>query len=76
MEQISASATGSTTLALPLSGIGSRHPSSGEAKYLSPLVKKHGTDLEAMARDLKLNPEQRTVGQLKRALRKAGLLAH
>ena len=76
MEQISASATGSTTLALPLSGIGSRHASSGEVKYLSPLIKKHGTDLEAMARDLKLNPEQRTVGQLKRALRKAGLLAH
>ncbi|KAJ3503419.1 hypothetical protein NLJ89_g8444 [Agrocybe chaxingu] len=74
LESISATPTGSTTLSLPLSGVGSRHVSSGEVKYLEPLVKKHGSNIEAMTRDVKLNPEQRTVGQLRRALRKAGLL--
>ncbi|KIM49275.1 hypothetical protein M413DRAFT_438454 [Hebeloma cylindrosporum] len=73
LECISASATGSTTLSVPLSGIGSRHVSSGEVKYLRPLVKTYGNNIEGMAGDLKLNPEQRTVGQLRRALRKAGL---
>ena len=64
------SATGSTTLSVPISGIGSRHVSSGEIKYLEPLVKKYGGDVQAMSRDRKLNPEQRTVGQLRRALGK------
>ncbi|CAA7267916.1 unnamed protein product [Cyclocybe aegerita] len=73
LESISATPTGSTTLSLPLSGVGSRHISSGEVKYLEPLVKKHGSNVEAMGRDVKLNPEQRTVGQLRRGLRKAGL---
>jgi len=48
--------------------------SSGEIKYLGPLVKKHGDDVHAMWRDRKLNPEQRTVGQLRRALRKSKML--
>ncbi len=74
LEDISASITGSTTLSIRLSGIGSRHISNGEVKYLDPLVKKHGGNLKSMAADLKLNPEQRTVGQLRRALRKAGLV--
>ncbi|KAF8797881.1 hypothetical protein BYT27DRAFT_7203569 [Phlegmacium glaucopus] len=71
LEQISASATGSTTLSVPISGIGSRYMSSGEIKYLGPLVKKHGDDVHAMSQDRKLNPEQRTVGQLRRTLRKS-----
>jgi len=73
LQQISALASRSPTLSVPLSGIGSRHVSSGEIKYLKPLVKTYGNDIEGMAGDLKLNPEQRTVGQLRRALRKAGL---
>jgi nucleolar protein 16 len=47
--------------------------SSGEIKYLKPLLKTYGNNIEGMAGDLKLNPEQRTVGQLRRALKKAGL---
>lgn len=71
---MAASATGTTTLSLPLSGAGSRHVSAGEIKYLDRLVKKYGNNIEGMAGDLKLNPEQRTVGQLRRALKKAKLL--
>ncbi|KAF8905978.1 ribosome biogenesis protein Nop16 [Gymnopilus junonius] len=74
LEQASASTTGSTTLAIPLSGIGSRHTSLGEMKYLQPLARKYGDNVHLMARDLKLNPEQRTVGQLRRALLKSGLV--
>ncbi|KAF9567602.1 hypothetical protein CPC08DRAFT_703133 [Agrocybe pediades] len=74
LERISAPITGTTTLSIAVSGIGSRHASSGEVKYLTPLVKKHGSNVEAMAGDIKLNPEQRTVGQLRRALKKAGFL--
>ncbi|KAF8163153.1 ribosome biogenesis protein Nop16 [Crassisporium funariophilum] len=73
LTQISASATGLTTLSLPNSGVGSRHVSTGEIKYLEPLVKKYGSNIESMSRDRKLNPEQRTVGQLRRALKKSGL---
>jgi len=74
LEQVSASAMGSTTLSIPISGIGSRHASSGEIKYLRPLLQKYGDNVDLMSDDIKLNPEQRTVGQLKRALRKAGLV--
>ncbi|PPQ78544.1 hypothetical protein CVT25_011816 [Psilocybe cyanescens] len=70
LEQISGRATGTTTLSIPISGAGPRHASSGELKYLHPLIAKYGDNVESMANDLKLNPEQRTVGQLKRALRK------
>jgi nucleolar protein 16 len=71
---MAASATGTTTLSLPLSGAGARHVSAGEVKYLDRLAKKYGNNVEGMAGDLKLNPEQRTVGQLRRALKKAKLL--
>ncbi|KAF9532328.1 ribosome biogenesis protein Nop16 [Crepidotus variabilis] len=74
LEDISSVATGTTTLALPVSGVGARHVSIGELKYLQPLLKKHGGNLNAMAGDLRLNPEQKTAGQLRRALRSAGLL--
>ncbi len=49
-----------------------RHTSSGEQTTLERLVRKHGEDVEAMARDRKLNVDQRTAGELKRAIRKAG----
>ena len=49
-----------------------RATSGGEARYLAALVAAHGDDVEAMARDRKLNPDQRTAGQLRRALRNAG----
>ncbi|KAF7295332.1 Zn(2)-C6 fungal-type domain-containing protein [Mycena indigotica] len=53
-------------------GAGPRHPSRLEVAYLQRLVDKHGSDILLMARDRKLNPEQRTVGELKRALRRCG----
>ncbi|KAG5653271.1 hypothetical protein H0H81_001431 [Sphagnurus paluster] len=62
-----------TTLCASLTNAGPRHASSGEMNYLSRLVEKHGTNVEGMARDRRLNPEQRTAGALRRALVKAGL---
>jgi len=50
-----------------------RHTSSGEKTYLDRLVDEYGVDVEKMARDRRLNPEQKTVGELRRALKKAGL---
>ena len=64
LERISASPSG----AVP------RHVSDGQMKFLEALVKKHGGNVKAMAADLKLNPEQRTIGQIRRALKGAGLL--
>jgi nucleolar protein 16 len=49
-----------------------RFTSTGEKGYLDRLVTKYGSDVEAMARDRRLNPEQKTVGELNRAIRKAG----
>ncbi|KAI0361972.1 hypothetical protein OH77DRAFT_1526662 [Trametes cingulata] len=49
-----------------------RYTSKGELATLRRLVAKYGEDVEAMARDRKLNPDQRTAGELKRAIRKAG----
>lgn len=49
-----------------------RYVSEGEAGYLKRLVGRYGEDLEAMARDRKLNPDQRTVGELRRLMKKAG----
>ncbi|KII88690.1 hypothetical protein PLICRDRAFT_41901 [Plicaturopsis crispa FD-325 SS-3] len=49
-----------------------RFTSGGEVSYLSRLVSKHGDDVEAMARNRRLNPEQKTAGELRRAIRKAG----
>jgi len=64
---------GSTTLSIPMSSAGPRHSSAGEVTYLKRLVGKYGDDLEKMSKDRKLNPEQHTVGGLRRALRRAGL---
>ncbi|KAI0374771.1 hypothetical protein BV20DRAFT_935035 [Pilatotrama ljubarskyi] len=49
-----------------------RFTSKGELATLRRLVGKYGEDVDAMARDRKLNPDQRTAGELKRAIRKAG----
>jgi hypothetical protein len=50
----------------------SRFSSKGEVTFLQKLISKHGSDVEAMARDRRLNPEQRTEGELRRAIRRAG----
>ncbi|KAJ4306480.1 Nucleolar protein 16 [Collariella sp. IMI 366227] len=52
-----------------------RHQSGREMEWLERLVGKHGDDTAAMARDAKLNPMQQTAGDIKRRLKKAGLLA-
>lgn len=49
-----------------------RFSSKGERGILRQLVDKYGQDVGAMARDRKLNVDQRTAGELKRAIRKAG----
>lgn len=49
-----------------------RYASSAEQEYLRSLVKKHGTDIQAMARDFKINQDQRTAGQLKKAFARCG----
>jgi nucleolar protein 16 len=50
----------------------SRFSSKGEVTFLQKLISRHGSDVEAMARDRRLNPEQRTEGELRRAIRRAG----
>ncbi|KAF8894460.1 ribosome biogenesis protein Nop16 [Infundibulicybe gibba] len=62
-----------TTLSAAISGAGPRHASGGEVEYLERLIKKYGQDVEKMARDPKLNPEQRTAGELRRSLKRTGL---
>ncbi|PPQ64020.1 hypothetical protein CVT24_009394 [Panaeolus cyanescens] len=76
LSAIAAPMTGTNTLSVPISGVGARHVSAGELKYLRQLVQKHGSNVAAMARDRRLNPEQRTVGQLRRTLKKAGFEIH
>ncbi|KAI0079975.1 hypothetical protein K474DRAFT_1658515 [Panus rudis PR-1116 ss-1] len=49
-----------------------RFTSSGERNILRKLVAKYDEDVDAMARDRKLNPDQRTAGELRRAIAKAG----
>lgn len=49
-----------------------RFASTGELAVLRRLVDKYGQDVEAMARDCKLNSDQRTTGELSRAIKKAG----
>ncbi|KZV75771.1 hypothetical protein PENSPDRAFT_599409 [Peniophora sp. CONT] len=49
-----------------------RGTSKGERGYLERLVEKYGRDVDAMARDRKLNTNQHTAGELSRAIRKAG----
>ncbi|KAI8812329.1 putative nucleolar protein [Cladochytrium replicatum] len=45
-----------------------RHASEHEVQFLKDLVRNHGDDYEAMARDKKLNPFLLSAGQLKRKL--------
>jgi len=49
-----------------------RIPPKGEMKFLQRLVSKHGRDVAAMMRDRRLNPDQRTEGEIRRAIKKAG----
>lgn len=49
-----------------------RHTSTSERTWLQQLVDKHGDDTEAMARDKALNVWQKTEGEIKRAIKKAG----
>ncbi|KAK0502815.1 ribosome biogenesis protein Nop16 [Armillaria luteobubalina] len=75
LERLSAVPTNKTqtTMSIALTGSGPRHTAKGELEYLLKLVEKHGKDAEKMARDRKLNPDQRTTGELRRALKRAGL---
>ncbi|KAL2136913.1 hypothetical protein VTI74DRAFT_74 [Chaetomium olivicolor] len=52
-----------------------RHQSERELEWLQRLVARHGDDTAAMARDMKLNPMQQTAADIRRRLKKAGLLA-
>jgi len=49
-----------------------RHASKGEFATLKALVATYGEDIEAMARDRRRNVMQRTPGQIKAAIHKAG----
>lgn len=49
-----------------------RYSSGGENKLLRNLVAKYGEDVDGMARDRKLNSNQQTAGELRRAIKKAG----
>jgi nucleolar protein 16 len=49
-----------------------RFTSKGEMILLQKLISKHGRDVTAMIRDRRLNPDQRTEGEIRRAIKKAG----
>ncbi len=49
-----------------------RHSSTSEHTWLLQLLSSHGRDFTSMARDKKLNVWQKTEGDLKRMVRKAG----
>lgn len=49
-----------------------RHSSMSERTWLQQLVDKYGDDIEKMARDRKLNVWQKTEGEIKRMIKKAG----
>jgi len=49
-----------------------RFTSKGEMIFLQKLISKHGRDVTAMIRDRRLNPDQRTEGEIRRAIKKAG----
>jgi nucleolar protein 16 len=51
-----------------------RHQSGRELEWLQRLVARHGADTAAMVRDFKLNPMQQTAADIRRRLKKAGLL--
>ena len=52
-----------------------RHSSTSEHVWLEQLVSKYGDDTEAMSRDMKLNVWQKTSGEMKRMIKKAGGIA-
>jgi nucleolar protein 16 len=52
-----------------------RHTSSQEHVWLADLVRAHGDDYTAMARDRKLNIWQKTPGEIRRMVKKAGGVA-
>lgn len=70
--------TGSLTLAIELEKLASssapviRHTSTSERTWLQLLVDKYADDYAAMSRDRKLNVWQKTQGEIKRAVSKAG----
>ncbi|KAF8630383.1 hypothetical protein AX15_002942 [Amanita polypyramis BW_CC] len=74
LERISVTKGGTTTMSLKLTGVGARRSSVGEITYLQRLVDKYGDDVERMMRDRKLNAEQRAAGELRKALKRSGLL--
>lgn len=47
-----------------------RKQSEREEEWIERLVQKHGDDYPAMARDMKLNPMQQSVGDLKKRVKK------
>ncbi|GAB0133811.1 hypothetical protein EsDP_00002205 [Epichloe bromicola] len=47
-----------------------RYQSEAEREWLERLIKKHGDDTSAMARDLKLNPMQQTARDIARRIKK------
>lgn len=47
-----------------------RHVSKREEEWIERLIERHGNDYGAMARDMKLNPMQQSVGDLRRRIRK------
>lgn len=49
-----------------------RFSSNGNLAFLQKLISKHGRDVAAMMRDRRLNPDQRTEGEIRRAIRVAG----
>jgi nucleolar protein 16 len=49
-----------------------RFTSKGEMIFLQKLISKHGRDAAAMTRDRRLNPDQRTEGEIRRAIKRAG----
>ncbi|KAK3402931.1 ribosome biogenesis protein Nop16 [Sordaria brevicollis] len=51
-----------------------RYQSERELEWLQRLVAKHGDDVAAMVRDMKLNPMQQTKADITKRLKKAGLL--
>ncbi|KAJ4488458.1 ribosome biogenesis protein Nop16 [Lentinula aciculospora] len=62
-----------TLSALP-TGVRPRHTSKRELESLQRLMNKHKGDVEAMARDRRLNAMQRTTGELTRAFKRAGMV--
>ncbi|TFK76605.1 hypothetical protein BDN72DRAFT_831186 [Pluteus cervinus] len=63
----------STTVSVAISGVGARHASKGEVAYMRRLVETYGQDVDRMAKDHRLNYDQRSAGKLRRALQRAGL---